>query len=203
MRRAVAALTIIRTLTALPLLAQATPTEPVALATLGGQNGPTGLGTPALQASYRIRLTSDWPQLVLAGTNCVNGGTEILLGNLVRNGDGYAGRLERQAHIRFCGTHGPVSGEPCALTLTSRGPVTARAEVLMSSDRPVASLRWGTEAEAENVIAVEGNCSPAFNQSLKKLYLGVTHALEFPLPLTGQARLPFRLEDYGWIVEVW
>lgn len=202
MRRSIIA-TAIQILIVPPLLSQAASNEPVALAAITVMTGASGLESSQLPASYQIHLASDWPQLTLAGTDCVNGGNETLSGTLSRTAGGYAGQLERKTSIRFCGTHGPLSPAPCSLTLSSRGPVTARAEVFRADGRPAVILRWAAEPSARDAILVEGNCAPAFNQSLKDLYLGVTHSLEFSLPEVGEAGVPVRLEDYGWVVAVW
>ncbi len=155
-----------------------------------------------LAASYTLSLVSDWPQLA-AGTACFNGGQEALDGTLTRTAGGsYAGQLERRATILFCGVHG-AAASACALTLRSRGPVEARGEILPDAaggETPVVQLTWGAEPGASEVT-IEGDCPAAFNESLRRMYLAVSHSLEFPLPLAGEAARTTRLEDYGWIVE--
>ncbi len=161
-----------------------------------------GLGT-ALASSYTLSLVSDWPQLSVGGA-CFNGGQEALNGTLTRTaGGGYAGRLERRATILFCGVHGGAESA-CALSLTSRGPVEARGELLPDAAEgaaPVVELRWAASEGASEVV-IRGDCAPGFNESLRRMYLGVTHALEFSLPLAGEGPRTVRLEDFGWIVEV-
>ncbi len=158
----------------------------------------------ALKPAYAVRLVSDWPQLSAGGGGCVNGGQEMLTGTLsLTSGGNYADLLERQATILFCGVHG-VAQSACALTLTSRGVVEARGEVRPVSpgwSEPLVELRWAAP-EGASEIAIEGDCTPAFNESLRRLYLGVTHALEFPLPIAGEGRLTQRLDEYCWIVDI-
>lgn len=158
----------------------------------------------ALKPAYAVRLVSDWPQLTAGGTGCVNGGQEVLSGELVqRSGGNYTGDLTRQATIRFCGVHADAV-EACALTLTSRGTVEARGEVRPEQTgwvEPLLTLRWVAATDGGGV-AIEGDCSPAFTEALRAMYLGATHALEFPLPLAGEPGRTLRLEDYGWIVDI-
>ncbi len=166
-----------------------------------GEGEATGRGA-RLAASYSLSLVSDWPQLAL-GTACFNGGQEALDGTLTRTSAGrYAGQLERRATILFCGVHG-AAASACALTLRSRGPVEAHGEILPDAaggEPPVVQLTWSAETGASEVT-IEGDCPAAFNDSLRRMYLAVSHALEFPLPLTGEGARTTRLEDYGWIVE--
>lgn len=155
-----------------------------------------------LAASYTLNLVSDWPQLSVGGA-CFNGGQEALDGTLTRTAGGsYAGQLERRATILFCGVHG-TAASACALTLSSRGPVEATGEILPSAapdDAPVVQLAWSA-APGASEITILGDCPEAFNDSLRRMYLAVTHSLEFPLPLAGEGARTVRLEDYGWIVE--
>jgi hypothetical protein len=159
----------------------------------------TGTG---FAASYTLRLVSDWPQLSVAGS-CFNGGQEALDGTLTRTAEGsYEGQLERRATILFCGVHG-AAASTCALTLSSRGPVEARGRLLptpIGGDVPVVELSWAA-APGASEVGIQGDCPEAFNDSLRRMYLAVTHSLEFPLPLAGEGSRTIRLEDYGWIVE--
>ena len=162
-----------------------------------------GPGT-GLASTYTLNLVSDWPQLSAGGSACVNGGQEVLRGAVTRTADGhYVGQLERRATILFCGVHGGAQ-DACALTLTSEGPVTAQGHLLPSEaagSAPLVELQWASAEDASDVV-IEGDCAPSFNESLRRLYLGVTHTLEFPLPLAGDGPRTIRLEDYGWIVDV-
>jgi hypothetical protein len=162
--------------------------------------GPGG----GIASTYTISLISDWPQRSIGGDGCVNGGEEALSGTLVRTAVGrYAGQLERLATIRFCGSHG-VARTACTLTLTSRGPVEAEGYVLPNGGEaipPVLELRWAA-TEGTSAVTIDGDCGALFNESLRRLYLGVAHTIEFPLPLDGEAARTVRLDDYGWIVEV-
>jgi hypothetical protein len=155
-----------------------------------------------LAPAYTLNLVSDWPQLSV-GATCFNGGQEVLDGTLTRTGSGsYAGRLERRATILFCGVHGGAASA-CALTLTSSGPVEAKGELLADGAdgaAPVVELTWSAAAGASEV-AIHGDCPARFNDSLRRMYLGVSHTLEFPLPLAGEGARTVHLEDYGWIVE--
>lgn len=163
----------------------------------GGNGAGPGAG---LAAAYTLSLVSDWPQLSV-GASCFNGGQEALEGTLTRGADGgYAGRLERRATILFCGVHGGAASS-CALTLTSHGAVDARANLLPDGTEPVVELRWTAPHGADDV-AIQGDCPSAFNDSLRRMYLGVTHVLEFPLPVAGEGARTVRLDDFGWIVEV-
>jgi hypothetical protein len=134
----------------------------------------------------------------------VNGGQEVLDGTLIqRSGGNFTGEFTRQATIRFCGIHGDAQ-QACALTLTSNGTVEARGEVQPVAPGwvdPLVTLRWSA-AEGESTVAIEGDCTPAFNAALRAMYLGVSHALEFSLPLAGEEPRTMRLEDYGWIVDI-
>lgn len=201
MRQTLAVLATIHLVTAAGLHSQREP--PPQLALVARPAGEQPRIRTRLQESYRIRLVSDWPQFTLPGTACGNGGEETLTGTLSRTASGYAGQLERSATIRFCGVHGSLSPAPCMLTLVSRGPVLASAELVVQDARPVALLRWAAHPGRPTEISVEGTCHAAFNQSLKSLYLGVGRAVEFPLPAEGEHGLPVRLDDYGWIVAVW
>ena len=190
---------------AVPLEAQ----QSLVLAAGPHDHDPLPLVSNALHAAmlkpvYQLRLVSDWPQLSGGGIGCINGGQETLEGRLIQTSDGgYAGQLVRQATIRFCGVHG-AARDACALTLTSAGTVSARGAVT-----PVGpgwgsaeiALRWQA-AEGASDAVVEGDCSAGFNDAVRRLYLGASHSLEFPLPTAGEDRLTVRLDDFGWIVDV-
>lgn len=158
----------------------------------------------ALKPTYSVHLVSAWPQLGMPNSNCVNGGDEVLEGSIEQtSGGNYVGLLQRKATIRFCGIHGPAK-EACSLTLQSTGPVVGHGEVRPFTSgwtNPTVELRW-TTAEAGNDVTVEGDCPPAFNESLEQMYLGVTHMVEFSLPVVGEGARHEELADFGWIVEV-
>lgn len=147
-----------------------------------------------LRDSYTVRLTSDWPQY-RSGAGCVNGGDEVLTGTLESTASGYAGVLRREATIRFCGSHGQAS-DACTLTLTSSGPVDAIARV----EAATLLLSWRAP-DGAGEATVRGDCAPAFEDSMRRLYLSVAHSLEIPLP-AGAGGHTVRLEDFGWIAEV-
>lgn len=151
-----------------------------------------------LPAVYQVRLTSDWPQYT-TGAGCVNGGEELLTGTLHSTAAGYAGTFRRTATIRFCGGHGQAS-EACTLTLTSSGPVAATARVYSDGGSPMLLLHWAAPEEG-GATTVSGDCLPAFEESVRRLYLTVAHTLEVPLP-ASPAGHAVRLDDYGWIVEI-
>lgn len=207
MRRVTQLLLAVTTLVLIPpLSAQAR------LALAAGANEPGGpslvvnraLLAAALKQVYRVHLVSDWPQLGTADGRCVNGGEESLEGNVeLTSGGNYLGTLERRATIRFCGAHGQAR-EACSLTLRSAGRVAAQGEVQPFTSgwaNPVVELHWATALEG-NGVAVEGDCPAAFNDALQRMYLGVTHVLEFSLPVAGEGPRTERLEDFGWTVEV-
>ncbi len=158
--------------------------------------------TALLKAAYQVRLVSDWPQLSDGGLGCVNGGQEVLEGRLIQSPEGaYSGQLTRKASIRFCGVHGSAASV-CTLTLTSEGTVSARAGVLTDgADKARVELRWFAPTGAAEAL-VEGDCSPQFNESVRRLYLGASHSVEFALPAAGEGPRTMRLDDYGWIVDV-
>jgi hypothetical protein len=157
-----------------------------------------------LRPNYRVRLVSDWPQLTAGALGCVNGGQEVLEGVLTQTGDAsYTGRFKRKATIRFCGAH-PGTTEMCALTLTADGTVAARGTVAVTRGEwtsPGIEFRWTTPEGASQAV-VEGDCTPDFNDKVKRLYLSASHALEFTLPPAGESRRTMALDDYGWIVDV-
>ena len=158
----------------------------------------------ALKPSYQVHLTSDWPQLSAPDGSCLNGGEEFLEGPLeLTSGGDYVGTLSRTATIHFCGSHGSAR-DACILTLRSKGPVVARGEVLPLAAGwadPVVELHWSSAAEG-NEVTVDGNCAPSFNEALRRMYLGVTHTIEFPFPTAGEATRREQLDEYGWNVEV-
>jgi hypothetical protein len=158
----------------------------------------------ALKPNLTIRLVSDWPQLAAADGSCLNGGWETVAGSLeLDSGGDYVGTLTRQAEIRFCGAHG-AARDACILRLTSLGPVHARGAVQPLTTgwtNPVLELRWTGSPEGGE-IRIEGDCAPAFNEALRRMYLGVTHALEFRIPVAGGEGLADHLDDYGWRAEV-
>ena len=155
----------------------------------------------ALKPVYAVRLMSDWPEM--GNGSCRNGGEEVIGGELeLDSGGDYVGRLRREATIRFCGTHGPAT-LTCSVTLRSEGPVQARGIVAPFEagwTSPLLTLRWTATAEGTSV-ELEGDCNPTFTTALRRLYLGASHMIEFPLPVAGEGRRIERLEE-GWIVEV-
>lgn len=157
-----------------------------------------------LKPAYQVKLVSDWPQLSAGGVGCVNGGQEVLEGKLVQTSSGdYTGQLVRKGTIRFCGVHAGVA-EVCALTLTSAGTVTARGAVAPIGNgwtSPVVTLRWSSP-EGSSEAVVEGDCSAQFNEAVRRLYLSVSHSVEFLLPTADQGPSTVRLDDFGWIVDV-
>ncbi len=185
-----------------------TPLAAQALALAAGA-GPSmmvnrALLAAALKSTYSVHMVSAWPQLSMPNSTCVNGGEEVLEGTIEQtSGGNYVGSLQRRATIRFCGTHGPAT-EACSLTLRSVGPVAAQGEVQPFTrgwTNPTVELRWAT-AESGNDVTVEGDCAATFNESLRRMYLGVTHMVEFPLPVVGEGLRREELADYGWIVAV-
>lgn len=190
-----------------------TLTSPLAAQELALAAGPREVVVPIverainaalLRPQYRMRLVSDWPQLSAGDLGCINGGQEVLEGTLTQNGDAsYAGQFRRRATIRFCGAHAGAT-ELCALTLTADGTVAARGTVALSRGdwtSPPIELRWTTPEGASDAV-VTGDCTPEFNEKVKKLYLSASHSLEFTLPPAGEPRRTIALDDYGWIVDV-
>jgi hypothetical protein len=171
--------------------------------------GPSGMVNRALLAAalkqkYQLHLTSDWPQLAAPDGSCLNGGSERIDGGLeLTSGGDYVGTLTRSTTINFCGGHGQAR-DACVLVLRSEGPVAARGEIqpfMAGWTSPVVELHWSTATEG-NEVTLDGDCSSSFNDALRRMYLGVSHVLEFPLPTVGEAGRRERLEDYGWNVEV-
>ncbi len=168
----------------------------------GTNRGPNA-GT--LKSEYRIRLTSAWPQYGEAGSDCLNGGQEVLEGTLIRTNDGgYTGAFTRISGLSFCGTHSRAP-EACALSLNGRGMagVTAyRVESRAAADegRRI-ELVW-RPVETGSAVSVKSTCPVDFNQALQSMWLGATHAVDFVLPAPGAGRQVIPLEDYGWTLEI-
>lgn len=184
-----------------PLFLLAAPLAGQGTLALAGRHTPPA--RPAIAASplrdaYLLRLTSDWPQY-RSGASCVNGGEEVLTGTLEATASGYAGTLRRDATIRFCGSHGQAS-DACTLTLTSSGPVDATALVYAAGGTAMLLVSWKAP-DGAGEATVSGDCAPAFEDSVRRLYFSVAHSLEVPLP-SGAGGHTVRLEDYGWIAEV-
>lgn len=184
-----------------PLFLLAAPLAGQGTLALAGRHALTAL--PAiprnpLREAYTLRLTSDWPQY-RSGAGCLNGGDEVLAGTLEATASGYAGTLQRKATIRFCGSHGQASAA-CALTLTSTGPVEATARVFAAGGSAMLLVSWKAP-DGAGEATVSGDCAPAFEDSVRRLYFSVAHSLEVPLP-AGSGGHTVRLEDYGWIAEV-
>jgi hypothetical protein len=163
------------------------------------------LDDAALNPSYHIRLTSDWPQSESPSGECLNGGREVVEGVLTRVADtGYEGELRRVTVIRFCGRHADAR-TLCSITLTGQGPVTAEATLAPGpgswGDHPVV-LRWIPDS-SRTEVQVGGDCQLSFAASLEAMYATVPHAVEFSLPAAGDSdHVTQRLFDYGWSVEV-
>jgi hypothetical protein len=157
----------------------------------------------ALKQSYQITLRSEWPQWG-AGSACVNGGEETLVGTLTANGEGeYGGTLRRRTRLLFCGAHGASAADRCDLTLEGDGAVTVSAEVLEDERSPsgrVARMLW--IPEPGHTAAVTGTCSDSFKNAVQAMYLSARHSAEVPLTTVGSGPLRLRLEDYPWTVEV-
>jgi hypothetical protein len=186
---------------AAPAMAQ-TP-APVAPAALVLTAPPMPTPVPvALKSAYRLRLTSRWPQqLVAAG--CRNGGTETLDGTLTLNPDGtYSGSFARQTRLLFCGAHGPVASA-CSLDLVGKGRVTMTGVVLADATSPSGrSIRVTWTPAAGHQAAVSGECAEGFKQAVRSMYLSTLHAAEFPLTTVGSGPRTEELESYAWRVEV-
>ena len=185
---------------AMPAGAQSAPAErPTSLALASHVAPPT---PAALKASYRLHLTSTWPQQTVS-EGCRNGGEETLDGRLTRNADGtYSGSFVRHTELLFCGAHGPAASG-CSLTLSGRGTVEMIGVVLSDDASPSGrSVRvtWtpGPGHEAE----VSGQCADGFKQAVRRMYLTTPHAAEFPVTPEGSGPLSERLESYAWKVEL-
>jgi hypothetical protein len=160
----------------------------------------------ALKSAYRVRLTSTWPQQVMAG-GCRNGGHETIEGTLTRTASGgYVGTFARRTELRFCGAHGgheAAAAANCELVLTGQGDVGATGVVRRDPTGPTGHevrLVW-TPVEGHRV-AVGGACAPAFKEAMKRMYLTTPHAAEFALPSAGTGPRTERLENYAWAVEL-
>lgn len=168
-----------------------------------GEPPPAGrVRSSALAESYRVRLTSAWPQsLVAAG--CENGGEETVEGTLIRTGAGdYAGSFTRKTRLLFCGAHG-ATGQACALVLEGEGKVVMRGVVVPDEEGPTRrALRVVWTPGARHAVTVAGECGADFKQSVERMYLSARHGAEFALPDDGAAPRTERLEDYAWVVEV-
>jgi hypothetical protein len=188
---------------ALPLIAALlTLPLPLAAQEFALQLPPHARSTPVLRNSYHIRLVSNWPQLTLAGTDCVNGGAETLSGEITRDGAGrYHGTLQREATISFCGAHASAR-VGCALTLTARGPVAAWGDPIGLVSAPELDLHWSADSQSTDLV-ISGNCPSDFEASLRRLYLAAAHAAELPLPTTPAESGVIPLTDYGWLAEIW
>jgi hypothetical protein len=157
-----------------------------------------------LKAAYHVRLTSTWPQEMIAG--CRNGGQETVEGTLTRQTDGtYSGTFTRSTQLLFCGAHGPqgASARSCALTLQGDGRVAMTGVVVEDGSSPsgrAARVEW--TPVPGHAAAVSGACPAAFMQALQRMYLTARHAAEFPLTTAGAGRRSERLDDYAWSVEV-
>jgi hypothetical protein len=160
----------------------------------------------ALKSSYRVRLTSTWPQERGPG-GCLNGGEEIVEGTLVRTGDGeYGGTFARRTHLLFCGAHGRAPGassERCSLVLEGQGDVAMSGQVVTDDTSPSgrsARVVWSPTDSGR--VAVTGACAPAFKEALAAMYRATRHGIEFPLTTTGEGPRDERLETYAWRVEL-
>ena len=159
----------------------------------------------ALKPSYRIRLTSTWPQET-GPAGCLNGGEETVEGTLARTADGgYAGSFTRRTHLLFCGAHGRAQGAPaerCALTLEGQGDVRMTGEVVADETSPSgrsARVMWTPEDSGR--VAVTGACPAAFKEAVAAMYRTTRHGVEFPLTTMGEGPHSERLENYAWRVE--
>lgn len=159
-------------------------------------------GPGALKSAYRLRLTSTWPQQIVAA-GCRNGGAETLDGTLNRNPDGtYSGSFARQTHLLFCGAHGPVASA-CSLDLVGKGRVTMTGVVLEDETSPSGrSIRVTWTPAAGHEAEVSGECAEGFKQAVRSMYLSTLHAAEFPLTTVGSGPRTDELESYAWRVEV-
>ena len=157
-----------------------------------------------LKSSYRIRLTSAWPQLRTSGGECVNGGQEVLEGILTRSAGGrYAGVFTRVTGFLFCGVHA-TAVEACQLTLTGRGEVEAVGQPYRNGEDSIGQaivLSWRPDPERSEV-SIAGSCIKTFEDRLEAMYLTALHQVEFTLPWAGSGPQVEDLEDYGWIVEI-
>jgi len=203
---------VVDLLLALSQLATAGPVAAQTTLALGAGVSPPGaeavvnraLLAAALKSEYTVSLISDWPQYAVVGSDCVNGCQEVIEGPLaLTSGGNYRGLLSRRAIIHFCGSHG-MARDVCSLTLRSTGTVSAIGEVRPFTNGwtgPLLELHWSAAIPDTDVV-VDGDCPASFNEALRRMYVGVRHALEFQLPVAGEGHLSQRLEDYGWVVEI-
>jgi len=170
---------------------------------LAAQGAVLARADAAVETPYHLRLTSAWPELRLSA-QCVNGGEEILDGSLQWTSAGrYRGELSRQTTILFCGAHGSAA-EACSATLSGSGTVQAEGTVLGPSpnrDGNLVELRWSPDSTT--VATLSGDCPEGFGDQLRKLYATATHSVELVLPAGGRRPDRQRVEDYGWVVEIW
>lgn len=158
----------------------------------------------ALASTYRLKLTSAWPQAAAGGEDdCRNGGDETVEGALQRGVDGvYRGSLDRRTVILFCGAHAS-GGEACALVLVGEGEVTMTGHAVPDETSPSGSaLRLSWRPSASHASAVRGACSAGFKQAVERMYRSAVHGVEFAVPAAGAAPRTERLENYAWTVEV-
>ena len=155
----------------------------------------------ALKRSYRLRLTSVWPQESAGG--CRNGGEETIEGDLARRPDGtYAGMLARHTTLLFCGAHG-AAGAACSLTLTGAGPVAMTGMVLGDQHAPSGRALRVTWLPAPGQDAwVIGACAEGFKRAMREMYLTTAHAAEFPATTVGAGPVRAALDSYAWKVEL-
>lgn len=173
----------------------------VALTALGTGFTAMRRSPPTMEPSYRLRLTSAWPELQ-APNGCTDGGAEMLEGTLIRTGDAsYAGKFTRRTRLLFCGSHGKGAGA-CELTLEGEGEVTMSAVVIRDETSPSgrsARLTW--QPTAGHRAVVSGPCAESFKLGVKQMYLSVRHGAEVPLP-TSAAPLKQQLDNYGYVAEI-
>lgn len=155
------------------------------------------------ESTYRLRLTSAWPEWRLSA-ECVNGGEEVLEGSLHWTASRlYRGEFSRQTTIRFCGAHGSAA-DACSATLTGSGTVQAEGTVLgpaENRDGNLVELRWFPDSTT--VATLSGDCPEDFGENLRRLYASATHSVELVLPAGDRRVERQRVEDYGWVVEIW
>ncbi|MGH7534844.1 MAG: hypothetical protein ACREMG_04605 [Gemmatimonadales bacterium] len=156
-----------------------------------------------LKDSYRLRLTSTWPQLVGPVESCVNGGEETIEGVLHREADGtYRGDLTRRTLLRFCGAHGAAS-ESCSLSLSGQGTVRLWGDVVGDERSPTGRALRAHWVPADGHRAeISGDCPPSFGEAVERMYLEVRHGAEFSLTGQGAGPRVEMLSDYPWTVEL-
>ncbi|HSE66840.1 MAG TPA: hypothetical protein VLB12_07625, partial [Gemmatimonadales bacterium] len=92
----------------------------------------------------------------------------------------------------------------CSATLTGSGTVLAQGTVLGRSDHRdgnLVELRWAPDSTT--VATLTGDCPENFGEGLRQLYATATHSVELVLPAGDRRPDRQRVEDYGWVVEVW